>query len=263
MNKTSIEWCDESWNPVSGCLGPCGEVCAYCYAKTMVNRWQGYALDGQITTFNPYDGLAVLEKPLYTQDKFGKRRKAAFPFGFDPTLYLYRLIEPYKKKTAKTIFVCSMSDLFGDWVPDEWIEEVFEACQKAPWHRYMFLTKNPSRYIQLATAGLLPAGDNYWYGSTVTGPDVNYFFSEEHHTFLSVEPILEPFKPETGGLPHVEFIILGAETGDRPGKVVPANDWIEPVVYYARQTGIPVFMKDSMAGVWDGTLITELPWKGK
>ncbi|MFR1061782.1 MAG: DUF5131 family protein [Enterocloster sp.] len=59
-----------------------------------------------------------------------------------PTFHKYRLNE-YQNKKSRNIFVCSMADLFGEWVPDEWIEEVFEACDNAPQHNYLFLTKNP------------------------------------------------------------------------------------------------------------------------
>jgi protein gp37 len=83
-----------------------------------------------------------------------------------------------------------MADLFGQWIPDGWIKEVFHACNRAPWHTYLFLTKNPSRYIDLATKEQLPTHSNHWYGTTCTNGDTDLFYSEHHNTFLSVEPIL-------------------------------------------------------------------------
>jgi hypothetical protein len=97
----------------------------------------------------------------------------------------------------------------------------------------------------------------------VTDPETAYFWSDEHNTFLSVDPILEPFKPETGGLLRTKLIILGAETGDRKGNIKPAADWIEPIIHYARKTGRPVFMRDSMiAIVGEENMLRELPWRG-
>ncbi len=215
MNKTGIEWCDMTWNPVTGCFGPTGNVCRYCYAKERVIRFQGYELNGQTTTFNPYDGLAVLDAPLEIADKFGKRRRAAFPFGFDPTFHKYRLDEPMRVKTHKDIFVGSMTDLFGKWVPYGWIREVFAACAAAPQHRYLFLTKNPERYVELAELGLLPENKNFWFGSTVTDDEMPFFFSECHNTFLSIEPILAPFI--VTNRQKADWIIIGAETGNRKG----------------------------------------------
>ena len=92
-----------------------------------------------------------------------------------------------------------MADLFGDWIPDEWIETVFEACEKAPQHRYLFLTKNPKRYVELYEADKLPLEKNMWYGASVTTPEqvekIAKRFAKlpcspkQANTFLSVEPI--------------------------------------------------------------------------
>jgi protein gp37 len=257
MNKTNIEWCDMTFNPVTGCL----HGCPYCYARERVKQFQGYDLEGKITIFNPYDGPAVLDNPLTVTSKYGKARRAAFPYGFDPTLHMYRLDEPAKKSSPVTIFVCSMSDLFGEWVPDEWIEKVFDSCRQAPWHRYLFLTKNPGRYLRLEADGKLPLEHNFWYGSTVTGPDKYYFFSDRHRTFLSVEPILEPFDVIDIDLDGIDLVILGAETGHRENKAIPERGWVQGIVDVCRESDVPVFMKGSIAPYWDGALVTELPWE--
>ena len=89
------------------------------------------------------------------------------------------------------------------------------------------------------------------------------FYSDRHHTFLSIEPILEPFGLETGenSLPDVtQWAIFGAENGNRKNKVVPKREWIEGAVSALKQRGKPVFMKDSMIPVWGEDLITEFPW---
>ena len=264
MNKTGIEWCDMTWNPVTGCQFNC----PYCYARARTVRFQGYELDGEITTFNPYDGPAVLEEALFTKDKFDRQRRAAFPYGFDPVLYKYRLEDAAKHKTPKTIFVCSMGDLFGDWVPDEWISQVFDACKAAPWHRYLFLTKNPKRYIDLVEKNILPKDGNFWFGSTATTSDDPFWWSGHYNTFVSVEPIMDSFE-KSDGLPNgseqsvkkVNWVIIGAETGNRKDKVIPRKEWIENIVAACRDTGVAVFMKDSIKPFWDGDLITEFPWE--
>ena len=79
-------------------------------------------------------------------------------------MHRYRLNQPERQAEPQTVFVCSMADLFGRWVPTSWIAEVLDACRRAPQHRYLFLTKNPARYLQLDYMGLLPHENNFWYG---------------------------------------------------------------------------------------------------
>jgi protein gp37 len=248
MNKTNIEWCDMTWNPVTGCL----HNCVYCYAKQRTRRFQGYLKDGEITTENPHGKIAVLTEPLMTQDQFGKQRRAALPFGFDPTFHMHRLGDPVKIKNPQTVFVGSMCDLFGDWVPDEWIYNVFASCSEAPQHKYLFLTKNPKRYVQLHNAGSLPKGENYWYGCTVTdekslktGMSLLGLSPHGFNTFMSLEPLLGSVN--FGLMP--DWVIIGAETGDRGGKVAPEIRWIADVVASAEKAKVPVFMKDNLKPV--------------
>lgn len=260
MEKTKIEWCDSSWNPVSGCY----HTCPYCYARGTANRFKG--CDDSPDGIAP-DKVVALKERLKVTDAKGKTRNAAYPYGFTPTLHEYRLNDPATKGFGKTIFVCSMADLFGEWVPEEWIIKVFDACKAAPGHRYLFLTKNPHRYMELAEKGLLPKGDEYWYGSTMTDPYMEAFWAEEYHTFISMEPILEPIgsaDPNEHGkitADYIDWIILGAETGNRKDKVVPERSWIEDVVREFQARGKPVFMKDSMIPIWGEEILTELPWE--
>ena len=243
MKKTKIEWTDSTWNPVTGCL----HECEYCYARSIINRFNG----GKKLK---YGVRAVLNDPVMIDGK-----KSAYPYGFTPTLHKYRLRE-YQESKGRNIFVCSMADLFGAWVPDGWLEAVFSACLEAPQHNYIFLTKNPARYIQLAKSGKLPQNNNFWYGSSVTGPHDEYsWFDEKYHWFLSVEPLLENLGEMSETALKPEWIIIGAETGRRAGKVVPALEWIESIVNQCRKYKIPVFMKDSLEDIWPGGLICEFP----
>ena len=157
MIKSKIEWCDSTWNPVTGCY----HDCEYCYARRTANRYRGCLASPDGSTS---EKIVTLPNKLEAGTKDGSIRYAAYPYGFTPTLHEYRLDDPKTKGLGKTVFVCSMADLFGKWVPDEWIERVFDACMAAPNHRYLFLTKNPERYHHLAMEDKLPSADIFWYG---------------------------------------------------------------------------------------------------
>lgn len=262
-DKTKIDWCDASWNPVTGCR----HGCKYCYARNIATRFSGYNHSDFCDAVD-FDGKkAEIKSPLSITLKNGKTIRAAYPFGFAPTLHRYmlepgndgELPAPQAWQRPRTIFVCSMADLFGDWVPDEWITEVFEACGEAGRHRYLFLTKNPKRYMQLYEKGLLPAWDFMWYGTSVTTSDTEYFFSGIHNTFASIEPILTDFDPRKDLL--CKWAIIGAETGLRKDKVTPQRAWIDHVTQACDRCGIPVFMKSSLREMMGPDFRTEYPWE--
>lgn len=254
-DKTKIDWCDATWNPVTGCR----HGCEYCYARGIANRFRFLRDDGN---------LHVLNNPCtrdYYEDGEVTRKdvKQPYPNGFAPTFHRYRLDIPARWTKPRTIFVCSMADLFGEWVPLKWIHEVFEACRKAPQHRYLFLTKAPERYISLARLWKLPTEDNFWFGSSTPILETPYFYADKFNTFVSIEPLLEPFhyidaaKPEE--LP--KWIIIGAETGNRKGKIIPKKEWVDEIARYAQGNGIPVFMKESLRGIMGEDFIQEFPWE--
>ena len=254
MNKTKIDWCDSTWNPVTGCL----HGCEYCYARGIANRFAHFELP-HLTEDGVFKGINDLEKPITTECKDGKSRICAYPYGFEPTFHRYRLDE-YQNKKGRNIFVCSMADLFGEWVPDSWIDEVFTACEKAPQHNYMFLTKNVERYVDYG----VPISENMWYGTSITKKsDTNLFnyLPARCKTFVSIEPILEDLKVEECNIMfcQVDWFIIGAETGRRKNKVIPERKWIEDVVNECRKRNKPVFMKSSLADIWGEQLIHEFP----
>lgn len=255
MEKTKIEWCDSSWNPVTGCY----HTCPYCYARRTANRFKGCNASPDGSTASRF--VVLEDRPQYT-DKLGTSHSAAYPYGFVPTYHKYRIDDLKTRKFGQNIFVCSMADLFGDWVPVDVILEVFNACREHDEHRYLFLTKNPARYYSLASLGLLPKMKNFWYGTTVEDQDQDYFFSEEHHTFLSIEPIMAPFDSRECFDQNIkpDWIIIGAETGKRENKVIPERSWVEPIVETGRRISVPIFMKDSLIPIWGENIITEFPW---
>jgi len=287
FRPTAIEWCAHTWNPATGCY----HDCSYCYARNQAKRFSGhhYQCAAAECTFNAYwragdtriiqdddaqylydperseDGgvLMVQERPRFTLDaplkyrtKNWKLINAPYPFGFCPTLHRYRLGDPAKHKKPAIVFVGSMCDLFGEWVPDEWIKLVFAACAAAPWHTYLFLTKNPVRYLELAQKRLLPSGNNYWFGASV--PDQKelsgafYVFRKLKtqtgaSTFLSMEPLLfDALFSDASKFKHVDWVILGAMTGPKAKKNRPQPDVVRSIVWQADGADVPVFMKDSL-----------------
>lgn len=131
MNRTNIEWCDYTWNPVTGCL----HGCSYCYARRMAKR---FGKSEGLPSRPPCDcqiGLRYIAQP-----------GEVFPAGFIPTFYPGRLEEPKKVKKPSRIFTVSMGDLFGEWVSPEWIDAVLQVVRECPQHTFIFLSKNPARY---------------------------------------------------------------------------------------------------------------------
>ena len=187
MQKTKIEWCDMVWNPVVGCQ----HGCKYCYARRMNDRFK----------FIP---------------NWGK-----------PKFYPERLHQPYGRFPVAKIFVVSMGDLFGNWVPDKWIRAVIGVAANCSMHEFMFLTKNPGRYQDFVFS------ENCWLGATVEIPDWKGMqrlmdilaIQTQAKKFLSIEPLLGSF-----GLINLEsfdLIIIGAMTG--PGAIKPDPDWIDSI----------------------------------
>jgi protein gp37 len=291
MQKTKIEWCDSTWNPVTGCL----HGCEYCYARGIAKRFEG-AWDGCgnqklgypysaheppiEVTGNEYGGLGP--KYCVGSDKNGGRKliNAPYPYGFHPTLHRHRLESGTSRwKKPRTVFVGSMCDMFGNWVPDEWIKAVFEACAVAPQHQYLFLTKNPERYIALALKEKLPRDMNYWYGTTITNSAEIHRFRNlpvSWNTFISFEPIRgkipTSFTEESGYEPdpyitwemfeHVNWAIFGAMTGPGAKKHQPSREWIDDICAQADELEIPVFMKESLLPLMsEENMRRELPWE--
>ncbi len=248
MNKTKIEWCDSSWDPVTGCL----HGCEYCYARRIA-EWFGKKVPD-------FSGYPISHGGHMVDNKFDSN---PYPFLFEPTFHAYRLDEPQRKAKPQTIFVCSMADLFGDWVPTQWIVEVLDACEAAPQHRYMFLTKNPERYAQLDRLALLPHRDNFWYGSTITSKSSQRFNGTiSLNTFLSIEPLHEYLDVGLGSFGGDRLIIIGAETGNRAGKITPEKAWVDNICEAADLTHAAVFMKDSLIPIMgEENMRREKPWE--
>lgn len=248
MNKSKIEWCDHTWNPITGCR----HNCSYCYARRMTARFAGdvrlnkmakkdYSL---VPAADGGEDLYVLDVPMMNETG----NPLVYPFGFDSTYHRYRLDYPKKLKMGNNIFVGAMADIFGSWVPDSWIEEIMKVCAENSIHNYLFLTKNPARYIQYG----VPTGQqNLWFGTTITGSaDVDRIASLiiDANTFVSIEPLREQLSKEDikAICKIADWIIVGAETGRSKNKVIPKFDWIKDIVREADSIPVPIFMKDSL-----------------
>lgn len=263
MNKSLIEWTDFTWNPVTGCR----HKCEYCYARRQAQRFCGDIRlnKGSSQLQNVGNGLWILEEPF----KNNQGKVIPLPVGFEPTLHRYRLSMPAQKKKPANIFVCSMADLFGEWVPDEWIREVLAACAAAPWHNYMFLTKNPERYKHLMD--VLPeeygTGNlEFWWGVSATDRGWMNMASEIMEEagsgvakmFVSVEPLLDDLAPEIN-TDVFKWVIAGAQSGPGAKQNKPKREWIQNLVDKCRRTKTPLFMKDSLLEIWEDPLIQEYP----
>lgn len=250
MNRSKIEWCDHTWNPITGCR----HNCSYCYARRMTARFAGDVRLNKMAkkdySLSPAEDRSedvyILENPMMNET--GKA--LVYPFGFEPTYHKYRMDYPKKLKMGNNIFVGAMADIFGNWVPDEWIKEIMDVCKKNPIHNYLFLTKNPERYWELEDKGLLPAAENMWYGFSYTNNKSAGWASKygDKNNFVSVEPLLEDLRlfDEHVLCRAAKWVIIGAETGRSKTKVVPKIEWIEKILRHCDKFQIPVFMKDSL-----------------
>ncbi|MCL2215422.1 MAG: phage Gp37/Gp68 family protein [Defluviitaleaceae bacterium] len=294
MNKTDIDWCDRTWNPITGCY----HDCEYCYADEFQRRYRGCLHEGHRANgccYNPHGRpgelilqpgdeayihpladknypIFDLEEPLPFKTEKGEITKAPYPFGFIPTLHRYRLRKPTTIKTPQNVFVGSMADGFGSWVPDEWIEQVFRACEAAPQHRYLFLTKNAQRYDCLSY--LLAKGKkhgNWWFGVSATNQDSFDkqadgldFYAQPCNAFVSLEPLHGPIELDGLGNPHgIRWVIVGAETGRNP-ITTPKPEWVYAIVDACKAAGVPVFLKDNLQKYVRAEYIDahkQCPWK--
>jgi protein gp37 len=213
--KTKIEWTEMSWNPVTGC-SKVSQGCLNCYAEKMALRLKA----------------------------MGHKR---YRNGFSVTLQPDLLNQPDKWITARTIFVNSMSDLFHEKIPLDYIKKVFMTIQRNPHHTFQVLTKRSERLADVA--GELKWPHNLWVGVSVENSEVLYRI---HHLksvpaavrFISCEPLIGPIK--TIPLEGIHWVIVGGESGpnSRPMK----ESWIESIKDQCGENGTAFFFKQ-----WGGT----------
>jgi len=256
MNRTKISWADVTWNPVTGCRADC----EYCYARSIARRFgNGGASAGMLHDINMVGDPPAIDTAAY--------KGSQYPYGFEPTLHRYRLGEPAAQRKPKTIFVCSMADLFGEWVPDSWLDAVFAACDAAPWHRYIFLTKRFERFRRLSLEHRLPERDNFLYGFTATTKrEIKQACIVPRADFVCIEPLRDDSIQDLGAWlvdlnlkPIWKWVILGIETGGRKGRFVPGKQIIKNMTFACRSAGIPLYMKEGLESIAGSPLLQQKP----
>jgi protein gp37 len=213
--NSKIEWTDSTWNPMRGCT-KVSPGCRHCYAETFAERFRG-----------------VKGHP--------------FEFGFDFRLVPEKLGDPIRWSTPRRIFVNSMSDLFHEEVPDEYIDKVCRVMLAANWHTYQILTKRASRMSRLLRTKFRAAADapNIWWGVSVENrshglPRVNLLRDARPRVaFLSIEPLLENLGRFS--LEGIQWVIVGGESG--PGARPIDADWVRSIRSQCFKVGVPFFFK--------------------
>lgn len=213
--KTKIEWTDATWNPVRGCT-KISPGCKHCYAENFAERFRG-------VKGHPYER------------------------GFELRLVPDKLFEPFSWTTPSMVFVNSMSDLFHEDVPDDYIERVTRVMMEANWHTYQVLTKRSERLLKMLNGILKFATEtrHIWWGVSVE--DIKYGKPRIEHIrqtsarvkFLSVEPLLEDL--EFVNLSGIDWVIVGGESG--PGARPMKEEWVRNLLSSCRQYQVPFFFK--------------------
>ena len=187
-DNSSIEWTDATWNPITGCT-KISAGCDNCYAARFAERFRG-----------------VPGHP--------------FEYGFDLILRPERLLQPFKWKRNRMIFVNSMSDLFHKDVPKEFISKVFDTMEKANWHTYQILTKRSSLMQKFINDRYRDskAPDHMWFGVSVENEKAVTRISHLQNTnasvrFLSIEPLIAPLGKLN--LMDIDWVIVGGESGPK------------------------------------------------
>jgi len=215
VQKSKIEWTDKTWNPVTGCT-KISVGCNHCYAEVMAHR------------------LKNMKVKKYAN-------------GFTPTSHESTLNEPLKWKKPRTVFICSMADLFHEDIPFCFIDRVMETVRKASHHRYQILTKRAGRMVEYFSRSSIP--DNVWLGVTVES------YSEKQRIellrwlpapvrFLSCEPLVDSIG--TLDLTNIDWVIVGGESGARARPMKP--EWVRDIYRQAIEQDVAFFFKQW--GTW-------------
>jgi len=208
--NSSIEWTEATWNPLTGCT-KISPGCKHCYAARLSVR------------------LQAMGNPNYAN-------------GFALTLHEHVIELPLKWKKPRVIFVNSMSDLFHQDVPVEFVLRVFETMRRAHWHTFQVLTKRADRLLELDPQIAWPA--NVWMGVSVENENYVHRIADLQQThartkFLSVEPLLGPLP--TLDLQGIDWVIVGGESG--PGARPMQETWVTGVRDQCQDADVAFFFK--------------------
>ena len=210
MKTTKIEWTDKTWNPITGCT-KISAGCANCYAEVMSRRLQAM-------------------------------RQEKYVNGFTLAMHEDVLSEPTQWKKPHTIFVCSMSDLFHEKVPFEFIDKVMKTIHETPHHKYQILTKRANRMNEYFTTHEIP--QNAWLGITVdiakSKERIDFLRDlPAGIKFLSCEPLLEDLGEMN--LEGIDWVIVGGESGTRARPM--KEEWAVSIMKQTEEPGAAFFFK--------------------
>ncbi len=210
MSKSSIEWTESTWNPLTGCT-KVSPGCKFCYAERMAARLKAMG-------------------------------NANYANGFRLTLQPHMLEKPLEWKKPQVIFVNSMSDLFHKDVPVEYILSVFDVMRRAHWHRFQVLTKRADVLEEVSP--LIDWPDNVWMGVSVESQAYTFRVDHLRRTgafmkFLSLEPLIAPINDLD--LTGIDWVIIGGESG--PGCRPMEKDWVISLRDQCLREKVPFFFK--------------------
>jgi protein gp37 len=208
--NSKIEWTEATWNPLTGCT-KISPGCKFCYAERLSLR------------------LRAMGRLNYAN-------------GFDLTLHENSLDIPARWRRPRTIFVNSMSDLFQDDVPEEFVAQVFRIMNETHWHRFQVLTKRAERLHEMSPRLLW--SENIWMGVSVENEKYSSRIGFLRRTrakvkFLSLEPLLGPL-PRLN-LKSIDWVIVGGESGPKAREMDPS--WVIDIREQCRRAGVPFFFK--------------------
>lgn len=215
MSESKIEWTDKTWNPITGCSKR-STGCLHCYAEVMARR------------------LKAMGQKKYSN-------------GFSVTIHEQCLNEPMTWKGAHNIFVCSMSDIFHEEVPFEFVDKMFDIIKRTPQHRYQILTKRAERMAEYFTSRSIP--DNVWLGVTVEAQSSRFRIDclrnlSASVKFLSCEPLVEDLGELN--LTGIDWVIVGGESGPKARPMQEA--WALNIRRQVEEQGARFFFKQW--GTW-------------
>jgi protein gp37 len=214
---SKIEWTESTWNPVTGCK-KISAACQNCYAETFALRFKG--VQG-----HPYEQ------------------------GFDIKLWPERLNLPLLWKKPRLIFICSMSDIFLDEVPEYFREAVFKTMHEANWHIYQILTKRADKmyeWFQKYDEKINPVPSHLWTGVSVENQShldrIEYLKRVPSEIkFVSFEPLLGPIDLTTDLLKGINWVIVGGESGTKARRM--HEEWVDSIWEICSELKIPFFFK--------------------
>lgn len=217
MGKSTIEWTELTWNPVTGC-SKVSQGCKFCYAEIMSQRLKAMGVE-------------------------------KYKDGFKVRTHPETLKEPYSWAKSRVVFVNSMSDLFHPEVPLEFIQKVFQVMNENPQHVFQILTKRTDLLLEYDQSNELNWSENIWMGTSVEDERVKERIqilakTKAKTKFLSCEPLIGPLP--NMDLNGIHWVIVGGESGRTPRPMKP--EWVLDIKEQCSNANVPFFFKQ-----WGGT----------